>query len=329
MPKERGGGGGDGGGEGGSGADGPLDPIVLGHNPFFGVDHLSRRRGAEREARFERTDAIVDLYRAALDEGVRGAMVSTHPRATALAASLRTDRALRDVRLYVLLPYLNKYVREANEKGLVRVVLDQVRGVGFGEKLRLLRRGGLALLRRDVHEVLRALIHVELLPFRGLDVRAVLLPDALTDLALALDMRAIFELYLDAIAGHRPGALAGFATKNLPLLTARFRQYGLERPLVLAHLNKDGFGMNPSREAVERCLAAEDLRVMAMGTLASGYLAPDEAYDYVFSLPAKVESVVVGVSTPAHARETFAAIRSRAHARIDGPVRAASAEPVS
>jgi hypothetical protein len=70
--------------------------------------------------------------------------------------------------------------------------------------------------------------------------------------------------------------------------------------------------MNPSREAAERCLAESDVQVMAMGTLASGYLRPDPAYEYLYSLP-RMDSVVVGVSSPAHAAETFGAIRRHAN----------------
>ena len=77
---------------------------------------------------------------------------------------------------------------------------------------------------------------------------------------------------------------------------------------MLAQINKIGFGMNPSRQACEAALTNPGLEVMAMGTLASGYLRPVEAYEYLFALPS-VKSVVVGVSTPSHAAETFAAVR--------------------
>ena len=44
-----------------------------------------------------------------------------------------------------------------------------------------------------------------------------------------------------------------------------------------------------------------------MGSLASGYLTPDEAYAYLGQV-AHIDGVVVGVSRPEHIRETFAAI---------------------
>ncbi len=65
--------------------------------------------------------------------------------------------------------------------------------------------------------------------------------------------------------------------------------------------------MNPSREACEDAVSKYDATIMAMGSLASGYLNPDDAYEYLAKIP-KIASVVVGVSSEAHAKETFAAI---------------------
>ena len=301
----------------------PIEPIVLGHNSFFGVDHLSKDRGAARAAQFEQTSAILDMVRCAVDQNVGGMMMSTHPRANLVAEAVRGEPDLRDkLTFYPLLPYIAKYVRQANEKGVVNVVLDQLKGVGLGQKLAIFARGGLGVVRKDINDMLRTLIAVEMAPLKGLKLGAVFLHDVLTDLALSLEMKTIFELYSDEIEKQfktRPA----FATKNLPLFVRRFQQWGLPTPLVLTHVNKIGFSMNPSREACEECLQDNEVQVMAMSSLASGYLKPDEAYEYLFSLP-HVDSVTVGVSTPDHAAETFAAIRKHQGAQSAQPIRAAA-----
>ncbi len=296
-----------------------LDPVVLGHNPFFGIDHLSQAKAAERDARFQAVDGILDMIRFARDHGVRGMMMSTHPRATLVADALRKDPALLDsINIYPLLPYIAKYVRQANEKGLVNVVLDQVKAGGLGEKISMFARGGMAMLRKDRLQILGTLIQMELMPFKGLRVKAVFLHDALTDMGLALNLRGIFEFYHEEIS-KRFEAAPAFATKNLPLLVQKFSEWGLPKPLVLTHFNKVGFSMNPSRQACERTLAEADVQVMSMGTLASGYLKPDEAYEYLYGLP-RMDSVVVGVSTKAHAESTFAAIDKHRN-KQPGPAR--------
>jgi hypothetical protein len=287
-----------------------LDPVVLGHNAFFGVNHLSKQRGAQTEAVFGEVTAITKMMHTAAEQHVTAMMLSTHPRAAILAEAVRADAELVSrFHFYPLLPYVTKYVRQANEKGIVNVVLDQLKQGGWASRLTMAARGGLAVLTRDHEQMLATLISLELAPLRGLNIKAVFLHDVLTDLALALDIPSVLELHMSEIR-DRFGARGGFATKNVPLLVERFKRYGFERPLVLAQINKLGFGMNPSRQDCEHSLAHSDVQVMAMGTLASGYLKPDEAFDYVFSVP-RVESVVVGVSSPMHAAETFRAAISR------------------
>ncbi len=286
-----------------------LDSIVLGHNNFFGVDHLDSVRGAERAAQFERPEAILEVVRHAVELGAGGMMMSTHPRANHVADAIRSDATLRDeLALYPLLPYIAKYVRQANEKGMVNVVLDQVKSASFTEKLAIFASGGMAIVRKDMFKILSTLIRMELAPFNGLNIKAVFLHDVLTDLAISLDMPGVLAFYAEEIVKRFDGAEPAYATKNLPLFMERCKEYGIENPLVLSHFNKVGFSMNPSREACETCLRENDLQVMAMGSLASGFIKPDEAYAYLFGLP-RVESVVVGVSTPAHAEETFNAIK--------------------
>ena len=55
--------------------DASLVPIVLGHNAFFGVDHLSAARGARRAADFAEPDRILEVVRAAAAHGAEGMMM--------------------------------------------------------------------------------------------------------------------------------------------------------------------------------------------------------------------------------------------------------------
>ncbi len=285
-----------------------LVPIVMGHNAFFGVDHLSAARGAATAAVFSDPRRILEVVSAGVAAGAQGLMMSTHERAGPLCELIRRDaRLATDLHIYPLLPYAQKYIARANEMGMVNVVLDALKGTSMSDKLALVWQGGRGLLARDVNAILAGLMRLELKPFRGLRVPAVFLHDAFTDLALALGLADVFRFYIDEIArSHR--ARAAFATKNLPALLERFAAWGLPEPVVMAHVNKAGYQMNPSREACERALAAHPVSLMAMGTLASGHLRPDEAYAYLATVP-RVASVVVGVSSPAHIEETFAAIR--------------------
>jgi hypothetical protein len=284
-----------------------LPRIVLGHNAFFGVDHLSTRRGAERAAYFSDIEHVMSVVNEAVSHGAGGLMLSTHPRATAITDRLRRERDLsQQLQVFPLLPYAQKYVTRANELGMVRVVTSTLSEASVRDKAGLGIDFLRTVLHRDPLDMVRALMRLELRTFRRLDVPVVFLHDALADLLLALDQPMVFGVFEQTLR-KRFGTRAGVATKNLPYLVHRFEQWGLRLPVILTHVNKAGFHVNPGIDDCEAVLQRTDLEVMAMGTLASGYLTPDEAFAYVRTLPA-VKSLVVGASSREHIAETFRAI---------------------
>lgn len=288
--------------------EGKLAPVVIGHNAFFGVDHLSAQRGAERAAYFEDPKRIVGIISVAAEQGAGGLMMSTHERAKPVADILRRDRALGDrLVCYPLLPYAQKYITKANESGLINVVQEALGETSFRDKMAMGWNVAKGILGKDTLAMIGALIRLEMTSFRDLIVGAVFLHDVLTDLLLSLELRPVFEFYIEEI-NRSYGATGGFATKNLPLLLERFAAWELPSPTVMTHFNKVGYHMNPSREACEAAAATHPASIMAMGTLASGFLKPDDAYRYLAKVP-RIESVVVGVSSEAHILETFTAIR--------------------
>ena len=281
--------------------------IILGHNPFFGVDHLSQDRGDEKAKRFEDDGRIVDFLREYDGLGIDALMLSTHPRAAAVADALRADARLARWRLYPLVPYINKYVRGANEKGLVNLALDVLAQASLGQKLRMMVQGGRGLLAGDVRQALSLLLDVELVPFGWLPLGAVFLHDALTDLALGLGLEEALELFRDHVERHY-GVPAGLVTKNLPRLRERLEGRGWPEPLLMASFNGKGFAMNPSPAECAEAVRRPGCRFVAINTLASGALPPAAAYRYLAGFP-NVRAVVVGVSRREHAVETVDAIR--------------------
>jgi hypothetical protein len=286
------------------------DRVVLGHNAFFGVNHLSAVRGQETEREFTSNDHILEKIKMATAFGASGMMMSTHDKAIVLAELIHGDSALRSkLGIYPLLPYAQKYIRAANEKGLVSAVLDAASKRSVGDVFHAAVQGGLGLLGNDLNRLLASLIRMELSPFRKLELRTVFLHDILTDLILGLQLKSVAEFYLEETS-KISGAVPGFATKNFPALVACLENWGLGKPPVLAHFNAIGFKMNPSRVACENAAATAGLEIMAMGTLASGHLAPVPAYSYLAGVPG-IRSVVVGVSKQEHMEETFSAIKDQ------------------
>lgn len=284
-----------------------IDQIILGHNQFVGVDHLSQDRARSRVERFNDVQRVIDIIKFFYDLGGRGMMLSTHQRATEIMMAVGSESNLsRNMNIYPLIPYTQGYVRRANEMGVVGMLNDVLQPASTSMKLKILFKGGMNVMRKDFLNILSTLIDMEMLPFKGFNTRAIFLHNVLTDLALSLKAQSIFEFYIDYIKDNY-GTTPAFGTMNFPVLLRSFEEWEIEKPLIMTSFNKIGFQMNPSQVECEKCLMEYPSNILAMSTLAAGYLKPKEAYDYLFSLP-NIESVVVGASTEVHLEETIGII---------------------
>jgi len=284
-----------------------IDPIVLGHNQFFGVNHLSQDAARSRVEKFSQMKNIGDIIKYSLDNNVKGMMLSTHPKAKDILDYLKSEGLSDEINFYPMLPYAQGYVRKANEKGVMGLFNEIFGSVSTSKKLKILFKGGMGALQQDVGKLLSTLVDVELIPFNDLNVKAVFFHNVFADLALAMDGEEIFGTYIDHVKDEYD-AIPAFGTFNFARMVMKFEEWGFKKPLIMASFNKVGFQMNPSKEECERVLKEYNVDVMAMSTLAAGYLKPKEAYEYLGSLP-NIKSVVVGVSTKEHADETFGLIR--------------------
>lgn len=281
-----------------------IDPILLGDNPLMGVDHLSQERARQRG--IASASKIVSLLEFAYNMNVRGFVASTHSQLKGVIEYMleHTDLSSK-INFYPILPYAYGYVRQMTEKGIAATITDALAPASMHEKMRIVFTGGLSMLRKDINGLLKTFIDVELLPFNSINVRCVFLHDVLVDLALALRLKNVFELFIEHIE-DKHNAKAGFVTKNFARLVRQLDEWGIDdNVIIMAPFNKVGFQMNPSREACEEVLRGCKYDVIAMSTLAAGYLKPEEAYEYLFKLPTIIRSVVVGVSSKKHAEETF------------------------
>ncbi len=285
-----------------------IDKIILGDNQFWGVNHASQDRGKETGKIFSNTDEVQRLLHTALDSGVTGVMLSTHDRIYAVTDMMRKDARLREeMAIYVNLPYIVKYIRMASEAGIIQSLKNTLGGQGALGSVRFALRSARGVLTNDYLSLANRLIDIEMSPFHGLKVRSVFLHNALTDLALGYGMGSVLRNFYDYV-DRTYGAIPAFGTLNLTALDALFEEISMPETIIMSAVNKNGFLMNPSKEACEETIATTKHTILGMGTLASGTLKPEEAYAYVGSLP-RLKHVVVGVSTETHAAETFAAVR--------------------
>lgn len=283
-----------------------LEKIILGHNPLFGVDHLSQEQGNIKELKFEDKSLIMDILMHASNLGVNAMMMSTHPRSEILIDIIKNEPELSNFKIYPLLPYIRKYVTKSNEKGMLNVLLDILKQANLSQKFSLMLGGAKGVLGRDVNKIIKLLVDVEYLPFKGLNIGAIFIHDALTDLALGLGAESLLEVFREHIE-NKYSVPAGFITKNVKNFREKVEKRGWKDYLVMASINKSGFFVNPSLKEAIDAIERPGMHFIAMSTLSGGAIKPDEAYEFLGKIP-NIKSVVVGMSKKEHINQTVQAI---------------------
>lgn len=290
-----------------------IDPILLGDNPLMGVDHLSQERARLRGV--ANAKKISELLELAYSMNVKGFVVSTHPQLKEVVEYIINNTDLhKKILFYPIIPYAYGYVREVTENGIIATLNNALSPASMQKKISIVFSGGLSMLKKDIKGLLNAFIDIELLKLNGVKLKCVFLHDVLVDLALALRLKDVFYVFIEHV-NDKYGIRTGFVTKNFPLLIERFDEWDIKEQVIMTSFNKVGFQMNPSKEACEEVLKDCKHDVIAMSTLAAGYLNPKEAYEYLFSLP-NISSVVVGASRKEHVKETFDLLNNYIKAKL-------------
>jgi len=283
-----------------------VEEILLGDNPFIGVNHLARFKAREDSKLSIETfaEVIVEAYRS----GATGFTFSTHPTNLEILRIIR-ERApgvVDSLSYYPLVPYGMAYVRRSNLTGLPGLGLEILRS-----SLRRLGRLGWLLragLRLDPSIILALRLEHDLKPFLDVipksRIRAVLIHEVLTEVLIAHDAPHVFETFRRFFEDTL-GVPVGLETRNVCKLLRFVERHGIEVPYVMTPLNRLGYQMAPSTAEAERCI--EELsatsRIIAINVLASGALALHEALEYLKRF--RLYAVAVGTSKPWRAREVF------------------------
>lgn len=285
-----------------------VDKMILGDNQFFGVNHISEDKGRLTYERFKDIEEIRKIMYYSLDNGVTGVMFSTHPAIYEITDMMRKDPVLRNgFSIYVNVPYIVKYVRMVSTMGVARTIETMLCDKNFFGRIKYMAQTAVCALKNDYLGIANKLIDVEMAPFHGLNVKAVFLHNVLTDLALGYDMKNVISSF-DKHIRSSYGIMPSYITFNLPGLCCLLDECGIRNSLIMTSVNKKGFLMSPGRALCEDAIRKTEHEIIAMATLASGALKPEEAYEYVFSI-GNIQSVIVGVSTKEHAEETFKILR--------------------
>lgn len=280
-----------------------LDPLILGDNQFFGINHMSQEKGQQLAERFSDLTNVYKAYHAAHDLGIHAFMLNSNDRAAEICAYLRAHKSeFPGMVLYPSIPYPHKYANQVAEKGIAGTIQDVLSGQSAMELLGMAGKS-VGLLTGDLTKLMALLVDVEMKMFKGLDFKAIYLQNIITDLLLGLEFKEIFFEYCRHIE-RKYKATPGFLTMNVPRLSAFLQECGITNATICGSVNRSGYLMSPNVATYEAYFKGpRPYPITAMSILASGAIAPREAVAYVQGQG--IQSIVFGASSRLHMRETM------------------------
>jgi hypothetical protein len=291
--------------------------VLVGDNAFHGISHLSQERARARGKGILDPSNAAQLVQISLKNGAEGFMFSVSPTTLAILRELRGNDPTSPLSCYPIVPYAYEYVsrstRAGGVSGMARSFLSETL---YSGNLSAISKSISGVLTTNPADLLEAYLRYEISRVRSAAgrkgvIRSVLLHEVVIDMALALDLRWLFESHLRF--SEKFGMRAGFETRNFAYLVKKLKQWGMpfDKVTIAAPFNGTGFLMTPSKEACEQSLReAEGATVIAMSIMAAGYIKLPEAVSYVSGMP-NLGGAVAGVSNEAQAVETFRSLKER------------------
>jgi hypothetical protein len=281
-----------------------MEKILFGDNQFFAVNHASDEKSRAQALRFKDDSSIIRVLDQAIDLGINTFMCTTHDRVGNICNHLRSEPSrYKNFSIYPCMPYAHKYANAVTELGVLGAIKQYVPG----NLATTFAKGGWALIKNDLIDLMQLLVDAEMKMFRGINTPVIFLQNVLVDLMLGLKMHALFTEYENYIR-KQYNAETGYITMNMPMLLDSLESIGISNPIICTSINKIGFRMAGGKEVYEKYLREREFRPVAMQVMAAGALSPHDAVEYISRFP-KIESVLFGASSGSHIREMQELVR--------------------
>ena len=274
--------------------------LILGHNQFIGISHISEEKSREKEKIFSNIKNIYDTVEKASSLGYKGMMIETHPRMLNFLNYYKKNKNF-DIDFYLQVPYVQGYIQKMNEKGLSGLAIEIIKRGGIKSSFSLVLSNIINIAKKDYSSIATSALGLEVAPFRNINIKALFLHNVLTDLLLSLQMQEIFIKYIEYLE-DKLKVKPGFITLNFPLFKNSFEKWEIDPPLVMTPINTIGYDMNPSKKVVETSINEYGGEIIAMNVLGGGSSSIRDSCDYLKSFN-KIKFCTIGASSEKHLRE--------------------------
>jgi len=268
-----------------------MDRIIFGDNQFFGVNHLSEEKARLQSNKFKDINKVIEILEYVDEIGIKSFMVTTYPQVDAICQHFSDNKKYKGFKINPCLPYAHKYANEVTELGILGTANKYLKG----NIVKSMKKGGIALLRKNFMDMMEILVDVEVAMFENVQTDTIFLQNVVTDLLLGLGMDDFF-IEFEKYINNKYGVEAGFITMNMPLLFDKLEARGVKNPIICTSFNKINFRMSGGVKLYEKYAYEKKMRLIAMQVLAAGAIPPIEAIEYVAKLEG-VDSILFGSSS--------------------------------
>jgi hypothetical protein len=161
--------------------------LILGHNQFLGISHISEDRARDRERKFSDIKNIYHIVESAYDLGFKGMVIETHPRMLDFI-KYYSENGTFDLDFYLQVPYVHGYIQRVNENGIGDLALSIINQTGVIDAGRIAIKSLMGSIKSDYISMVMNLLRLEVAPFSDIRIKALLLHNIMTDMLLSLDL---------------------------------------------------------------------------------------------------------------------------------------------
>ena len=273
--------------------------IILGDNQFFGVNHFDLKKGEKTKLKFDTTTKIEAFINDSLEIGLDGFMINSNEKGYEIVNASKFD----DVKeIHYSIPYPHKYASMVNENGMMSLFGHIIKNTSFIKNV----IGGIKLLAtQNLKSITPLALNLEV-PKNLKKGSYIYMQNIITDLLMGMGRGDILIEFIKSVSkmGYKPGIITLNPIMFDKLLKNEQDANWLEDLVVCLNINKEGFNVFPSLDAVECFIESRPkYKLMGMSVFASGAANIPASINYIKKL--KLDYVVFGSSRLDNIKSNF------------------------
>lgn len=264
--------------------------IILGDNQFFGVNHFDLKKGEKTKLKFDTTTKIEAFINDSLEIGLDGFMINSNEKGYEIVNARKFDSAKE---IHYSIPYPHKYASMVNENGMMSLFGHIIKNTSFIKNL----IGGIKLVAtQNLKSITPLALNLEV-PKNLKKGSYIYMQNIITDLLMGMGRGDILIEFIKSVSkmGYKPGIITLNPIMFDKLLKNEQDANWLEDLVVCFNINKEGFNVFPSLDAVECFIESRPkYKLMGMSIFASGAANIPASINYIKKL--NLDYVVFGSS---------------------------------